>query len=174
MVIIKTHLVRRNHFSVPHDEYPHLKNKTWKGSKVRKLIKRLKQMQKVLKQSPREILFFFETPHEKADNHGKHTALKRIRTFARELFSMNDIKNSYDKAIFDRKSFSGARIVTLLEFLDLSTKTIEIEINDLDDMVDDESKIDYLSTYLRSQIKTFQVVKNLIIDSDFLNKYDDD
>ncbi|CEG25677.1 hypothetical protein [Bacillus sp. B-jedd] len=112
--------------------YKEIKKTTWRGAKVRKIIKFLERYQYIVGQPNfpiRDISneLYYEKRTMEVSYYGTNLAIEVVISYIKKVFE----REKYSKREFKNKIFSGAKVVSLLEFLDFKIYNAKENIEQL-------------------------------------------
>jgi hypothetical protein len=107
------------------DNYDNLKRKNLRGSKIRKIRKLIRNYRKALEaDSVKEDIsqVFQSDNNEGITRYAQIISLKTIQNYIDVIFAMDKYKEN--KREFNQKVFSGAKVVTVIEFIDFQIQEL--------------------------------------------------
>ncbi len=144
------------------DDFSELKSKHWRGSRVLKLVKRLKSERRLVREK-REMLTTYrhgESSIRTPNIHGEFVAVQKTLMWVNRQF---DVKSSTEsKLSYTRRLFAGSKILSIIEFMDFQRKCLEKELKELRDLTLAED-LDYFIDYLNAQKDQYDKMEDWVL-----------
>jgi hypothetical protein len=154
-------------------KYPRLREKTWRGAKLRKLAKYIKKMRKNLdKSNETGLIILGNIPIKDMTYYGSQVAIMKVMTYIYDLFGLEEYRGR--KAALKQKQFAGIRVAMLVEFLDYQLKCIVEEVQLVELLKVDQNIKRQINNSLKAQAIIFKTIRDAIINDDFYEEEDED
>lgn len=147
--------------------YEYIRKTTIRGSKIRKLLKILKVYESLAVENTEEIFSSLYSNDNSTSfsieiaNLSLRDSTRNTRQFIKEIFE----RESYKKSDFKKKAFSGAKMISVLSYIDFQIKSAE---NNLYTLNEDQSmnlqkeEMKSFTVYWKQQIISLNLIKRLI------------
>lgn len=154
-------------------KYPKLREKPWRGAKLRKLVKFIKKMRKRLdKPNETGLTLLGNIPIKDTTYHGSQVALMKVMTYIYDLFGLEEYRGR--KSELKQKQFAGVRVAMLVEFLDYQLKCTAEEVQLVEHLEVDRKIKRQFRNSLEAQESIFNAIRDAIINGDFYEEEDED
>lgn len=150
------------------NNYSNIKKTTWRGAKVRKIIKFLEQYEVILGQSHFPIS---DLPDELSEEkskmeiyyYGVNLSIENILSYIKRVFQ----REEYSKKEFKKKIFSGAKVVLVLEYIDISIentqKNLDALKNETTSILTIQENRNLFVSFWESQLLTYIKIRKWVL-----------
>lgn len=144
--------------------YSYIRTLTIRGSKIKKIMKILKDYEMFFGQS-HVPLKDIDNENIKKENSIKYYAVNECIRDIKYLINKTFDKDNYEKSEFKKKAFSGSKIVSILNYIDHQLEQAQLSLSMINfekELSDDGISLTF-KMYLEQRLESLKLIKSIIL-----------